>query len=66
MEVRKSIKNNIISLKKKSKCPTCKKVSKEPNLYEKYNTSPQKNGFDSNYAGSAFIVLALVNELKKK
>ena len=42
-----------------------KKVSKEPNLYEKYNTSPQKNGFDSNYAGSAFIVLSLVNELKK-
>ncbi len=35
-----------------------KKVSKEPNLYEKYNTSPQKNGFDSNYAGSAFMVLA--------
>ena len=42
-----------------------KKVSKETNLYEKYNTSPQKDGFDSNYAGSAFIVLALVNELKK-
>jgi len=34
-------------------------------LYEKHKTSPQKNGFDSNYAGSAFIVLALVNELKK-
>ena len=42
-----------------------KKVTKEPHLYEKHNTSPQKNGFDSNYAGSAFIVLALVNELKK-
>ena len=40
-------------------------VTKEPNLYEKHKTSPQKNGFDSNYAGSAFIVLALVNELKK-
>ena len=42
-----------------------KKVTKEPHLYEKHKTSPQKNGFDSNYAGSAFIVLALVNELKK-
>ena len=42
-----------------------KKVSKEPHLYEKHKTSPKKNGFDSNYAGSAFIVLALVNELKK-
>ena len=30
MEVKKSKKNNIIALKKKSKCPTCKKVSKEP------------------------------------
>ena len=30
MEVRKSKKNNILSLKKKSKCPTCKKISKEP------------------------------------
>ncbi len=30
MEVKKSKKNNIISLKKKSRCPTCKKVSKEP------------------------------------
>ena len=30
MEIKKSKKNNIISLKKKSKCPTCKKVSKEP------------------------------------
>ena len=38
-----------------------KKVSKEPKLYEKYNTSPQKKGFDNNYSGSAFIVLALVN-----
>ena len=43
-----------------------KKVSKEPNLYEKYNTSPQKDGFDSNYAGSSFILLAFVNELQKK
>ena len=42
-----------------------KRVSKEPKLYEKYNTSPQKKGFDNNYSGSAFIVLALVNELKK-
>ena len=42
-----------------------KKVSKETNLYEKYNSSPQKKGFDINYSGSAFIVLALVNELKK-
>ena len=42
-----------------------KKVTKEPHLYEKHKTSPQKNGFDSNYAGSAFIILALVNELKK-
>ena len=42
-----------------------KKVTKEPNLYEQHKTSPQKNGFDSNYAGSAFIILALVNELKK-
>ena len=30
MEIKKSKKNNIITLKKKSKCPTCKKVSKEP------------------------------------
>ena len=42
-----------------------KKVTKEPHLYEKHKTSPQKNGFDSNYAGSAFIILALVNELEK-
>ena len=42
-----------------------KKVTKEPHLYEKHKTSPQKKGVDSNYAGSAFIVLALVNELKK-
>ena len=50
---------------KESKRWSIKKVSKEPKLYEKHKTSPQKNGFDSNYAGSAFIVLALVNELKK-
>ena len=42
-----------------------KKVSKEPHLYEKHKTSPSKKGFDSNYTGSAFMVLALVNELKK-
>ena len=30
MEIKKYKKNNIISLKKKSKCPTCKKVSKAP------------------------------------
>ena len=42
-----------------------KKVSKEPHLYEKHNSSPKKKGFDINYSGSAFIVLALVNELKK-
>ncbi|MDC0439100.1 hypothetical protein OAL56_03430 [Candidatus Pelagibacter sp.] len=42
-----------------------KKVSKEPHLYEKHKTSPTKKGFDSNYTGSAFMVLALVNELKK-
>tara|TARA_Y100001935_G_scaffold202296_1_gene170795 strand:- start:781 stop:960 length:180 start_codon:yes stop_codon:yes gene_type:complete len=30
MEVRKKTNPKIISLKKKSKCPTCKKVSKEP------------------------------------
>ena len=30
MEIKKYKKNNIISLKKKSKCPTCKKVSKVP------------------------------------
>ena len=50
---------------KESKRWSIKKVSKEPKLYEKHKTSPQKNGFDSNYAGSAFIVLSLVNELKK-
>ena len=42
-----------------------KKVTKEPHLYEKHKTSPTKKGFDSNYTGSAFMVLALVNELKK-
>jgi len=30
MEVNKSKKNNIISLKKKFKCPTCKKTEREP------------------------------------
>ena len=42
-----------------------KKVSKKPHLFEKHKTSPTKRGYDSNYAGSAFMVLALVNELKK-
>ena len=42
-----------------------KKVTKEPKLFEKYATSPTKKGFDSNYTGSAFMLLALVNELKK-
>ena len=42
-----------------------KKVTKEPHLYEKHKSSPKKKGFDINYSGSAFIVLALVNELKK-
>ncbi len=42
-----------------------KKVTKEPHLFEKYATSPTKKGFDSNYTGSAFMVLALVNELEK-
>ena len=30
MEVKKTKKNNIISLNKKSKCPTCKKIPREP------------------------------------
>ena len=42
-----------------------KKVTKEPHLYEKHYSSPTKKGFDGNYTGSAFMVLALVNELKK-
>ena len=42
-----------------------KKVTKEPHLYEKHKTSPHK-GYDSNYAGSSFIILAFVNELQKK
>ena len=42
-----------------------KKVTREPHLFEKYATSPTKKGFDSNYTGSAFMLLALVNELKK-
>ena len=41
-----------------------KKVSKEPHLYEKYGSS-NKKGMDGNYTGSAFMLLALVNELKK-
>ena len=42
-----------------------KKVTKEPHLYEKHKTSPSK-GYDSNYAGSSFMLLAFVNELQKK
>ena len=49
----------------KSERWSIKKVTKEPHLFEKYATSPTKKGFDSNYTGSAFMVLALVNELKK-
>ncbi len=30
MEVKKKKKNNILSLKQRVKCPTCKKVAKEP------------------------------------
>ena len=41
-----------------------KKVLKEPSLYEKHKTS-NKRGMDGNYTGSAFMVLVLVNELKK-
>ena len=41
-----------------------KKVNKEPHLYEKYGSS-NKKGMDGNYTGSAFMLLALVNELKK-
>ena len=43
-----------------------KKVTKEPHLYEKHKTSPKKKGFDRNYAGSSFMLLAFVNELQKK
>jgi hypothetical protein len=39
-------------------------VTKEPHLYEKHKTSPHK-GYDRNYAGSSFMLLAFVNELKK-
>ena len=42
-----------------------KKVTKEPHLYENHETS-RKKGYDSNYAGSAFMLLAFVNELQKK
>mgnify|MGYP005692343069 CR=1 FL=1 len=49
----------------KSERWSIKKVTKEPHLYEKHKTSPTKKGFDGNYTGSAFMVLALVNELKK-
>ena len=48
----------------KSERWSIKKVTKEPHLYEKHKTSPHK-GYDSNYAGSSFMLLALVNELKK-
>ena len=30
MEIKKKNKNNILSLKKKTKCPTCKKNAAEP------------------------------------
>ena len=30
MEIKKNNKSNILSLNKKQKCPTCKKVAKEP------------------------------------
>ena len=50
---------------KETKRWSIKKVTKEPHLYEKHKTSPKKNGFDSMYTGSAFMLLALVNELKK-
>ena len=49
----------------KSERWSIKKVTKEPYIYEKHKTSPTKKGFDGNYTGSAFMVLALVNELKK-
>ena len=49
----------------KSERWSIKKVTKEPHLYEKHYSSPTKKGFDGNYTGSAFMVLALVNELKK-
>ena len=49
----------------KSERWSIKKVTKEPHIYEKHKTSPTKKGFDGNYTGSAFMVLALVNELKK-
>ena len=48
----------------KSERWSIKKVTKEPYIYEKHKTSPTKKGFDGNYTGSAFMVLALVNELK--
>ena len=50
---------------KETKRWSIKKVTKQPHLYEKHKTSPKKNGFDSMYTGSAFMLLALVNELKK-
>ena len=49
----------------KSERWSIKKVTKEPHLYEKHYSSPTKKGFDGNYTGSAFMVLAFVNELKK-
>lgn len=44
-------------------------VFKSPNLYEKHETSSKETSIgwmDMNYAGSAFMTLALVNELQKK
>jgi hypothetical protein len=49
---------------KETKRWSIKKVTKEPHLYEKHKTS-NKRGMDDNYTGSAFMLLALVNELKK-
>ena len=45
------------------------KVFTDPHLYEKYNTSSGRSGnadMDGNYAGSAFMLLALVDELQKE
>jgi hypothetical protein len=54
-----NLKNDLSRTKKWSK-----KVFKEPELYEKHKTS-NKKGMDGNYAGSAFMVLALINELEQ-
>jgi hypothetical protein len=54
----------------KSKNPSLlsNKVFTDPDLYERYETSSKEtsDGFmDMNYAGSAFMLLTLVNELQK-